>query len=147
MLRTSWVYGPVGSNFLLTMLRLHCQKAFAGEPLRVVADQVGCPTATAGLAGACWRLIERQLGGVMHWSDAGAASWYDFAFAIGELAEDSGQLEHAAKVLPISSADYPTPARRPSYSILDCTSSRELLGLKPKHWRQALREVIADVGA
>ena len=111
----------------------------------VVADQVGCPTSTSGLAGACWRLVERQLGGVMHWSDAGAASWYDFAVAIGELAEMSGYLERAAKVLPISSADYPTPAQRPTYSLLDCSSSRELLGLMPKHWRQALREVITDV--
>ena len=147
LLRTSWVYGPVGANFFLTMLRLHRQKAEAAEPLRVVADQVGCPTSTSGLAQACWRLVERQLGGVMHWSDAGAASWYDFAEAIGELAEAAGQLEHAAKVFPISSADYPTPARRPAYSLLDCSSSRELLGLMPKHWRQALREVIADVGS
>ena len=147
LLRTSWVYGPVGANFLLTMLRLHRQKAVAAEPLRVVADQVGCPTSTAGLAAACWRLVERQLGGVMHWSDAGAASWYDFAVAIGELAEMSGHLEHAATVLPISSADYPTPAQRPAYSLLDCISSRELMGLMPKHWRQALREVIADVGS
>ena len=147
LLRTSWVYGPVGANFFLTMLRLHRQKAEAAEPLRVVADQVGCPTSTSGLAQACWRLVERQLGGVMHWSDAGAASWYDFAVAIGELAEAAGQLEHAAKVFPISSADYPTPARRPAYSLLDCSSSRELLGLMPKHWRQALREVIADVGS
>ena len=92
LLRTSWVYGPVGANFLLTMLRLHRQKSLAAEPLRVVADQVGCPTSTAGLAAACWRLVERQLGGVMHWSDAGAASWYDFAVAIGELAEASGHL-------------------------------------------------------
>ena len=147
LLRTSWVYGPIGANFFLTMLRLHRQKAEAAEPLRVVADQVGCPTSTSGLAQACWRLVERQLGGVMHWSDAGAASWYDFAVAIGELAEAAGQLEHAATVVPISSADYPTPARRPAYSLLDCSSSRELLGLMPKHWRQALREVIADVGS
>ncbi|WP_115071277.1 dTDP-4-dehydrorhamnose reductase [Synechococcus sp. UW179B] len=146
LLRTSWVYGPVGNNFLLTMLRLHRQKVEAAEPLRVVADQVGCPTATAGLAGACWRLVERQLGGVMHWSDAGAASWYDFAVAIGELAEAAGQLERAATISPISTADYPTPAQRPAYSLLDCTSSRELLGLRTKHWYQALREVIADVG-
>ncbi len=127
--------------------RLKAQKAEAAEPLRVVADQVGCPTSTFGLADACWRLIERQLGGVMHWSDAGAASWYDFAVAIGEIAEASGHLERAAQVQPIGSADYPTPAQRPAYSLLDCSSSRELLGLMPKHWRQALREVIADVGS
>ena len=147
VLRTSWVYGPVGANFLMTMLRLHRQKAEAAEPLRVVADQVGCPTSTFGLADACWRLIERQLGGVMHWSDAGAASWYDFAVAIGEIAEASGRLERAAQVQPIGSADYPTPAQRPAYSLLDCSRSRELLGLMPKHWRQALQEVIADVGS
>ena len=146
VLRTSWVYGPVGNNFFLTMLRLHRQKAVAAEPLSVVADQVGCPTATAGLAGACWRLMERQIAGVLHWSDAGAASWYDFAVAIGELAVAAGQLERAATVLPISTSNYPTPAQRPAYSLLDCTSSRELLGLKPTHWRQALQEVIADVG-
>ena len=89
--------------------------------------------------------VERELSGVLHWSDAGAASWYDFAVAIGELAQASGHVERAATVLPISSADYPTPAQRPAYSLLDCSSSRELLGLMPKHWRQALREVIADV--
>ena len=147
IVRTSWVYSPVGSNFLLTMLRLHRQKAEAEEPLKVVADQVGCPTSTSGLAEACWRLVERQLGGLMHWSDAGVASWYDFAVAIGELAEASGHLERAAQVLPITTADYPTPARRPAYSLLDCTISRDWLGLMPPHWRQVLREVIADVGS
>ena len=147
IVRTSWLYGPVGANFLLTMLRLHRQKAQSAEPLRVVADQVGCPTSTAGLAATCWRLVERQLGGLMHWSDAGAASWYDFAVAIGELAEASGHLERAAQVLPISTADYPTPAQRPAYSLLDCTSSRERLGLMASHWRQALGEVIVDVGS
>ena len=147
VVRTSWVYSPVGSNFLLTMLRLHRQKAEADEPLKVVADQVGCPTSTVGLTRACWRLVERRLGGLMHWSDAGAATWYDFAVAIGELAEASGRLDRAAQVLPISTVDYPTPAQRPAYSLLDCSSSREQLGLIPKHWHQALREVIADVGA
>ena len=143
LLRTSWVYGPVGANFFLTMLRLHRQKAEAAEPLRVVADQVGCPTSTSGLAQACWRLVERQLGGVMHWSDAGAASWYDFAVAIGELAQAHGLLSQAARVEPITTADYPTPATRPSYSLLDCTASRQALGLPAAHWRDALAEVLA----
>ena len=85
ILRTGWVYGPVGHNFLITVLRLHHQKATSGEPLRVVADQVGCPTSTAGLTKACWAAIERQATGILHWSDSGVASWYDFAVAIGEL--------------------------------------------------------------
>lgn len=138
ILRTSWVYGPVGRNFLLTMLRLHHQKAATGEPLRVVADQVGCPTSTAGLARTCWAVIERRATGILHWSDAGVASWYDFAVAIGELGEQIGLLESAAKVQPICTADYPTPARRPSYSLLDCTATRTQLDLAPQHWGNAL---------
>ena len=147
ILRTSWVYGAVGKNFLLTMLRLHRDKASQGESLAVVADQVGCPTSTLGLAAACGALIERRLSAVLHWSDAGAASWYDFALAIGELAQAKGLLEQPAPVRPLSTKDYPTPARRPAYSLLDCSGSRERLGLAAQHWRAALQEVLADVGA
>lgn len=147
VLRTSWVYGPVGKNFCLTMLRLHGLKAAAGEPLAVVADQVGCPTATHTLAAACWAAIGRQASGVLHWSDAGAASWYDFAQAIGDLAAARGLLAQPAQVRPINTADYPTPARRPSYSLLDCSASRTLLGLPPVHWREALAQVLESVEA
>ena len=143
ILRTSWVYGPVGKNFLLTMLRLMQER----EQLGVVADQVGCPTATRGLAQACWAAVEHGVSGVQHWSDAGAASWYDFAVAIAELGEAAGLLEKPARINPITTADYPTPAQRPSYSLLDCSSTREALQLPPLHWRQALRQVIGDVVA
>ena len=142
LLRTSWVHGPVGKNFCLTMLRLHRQKAEAGEPLGVVADQVGCPTATHTLARACWSAIERNLGGILHWSDAGAASWYDFAIAIGELGTSLALLEQPARVRPLSTAQYPTPACRPSYSLLDCTASRTRLELEPLHWRTTLAQVL-----
>ena len=148
LLRTSWVYGPVGKNFCRTMLRLHTAKADAGEPLKVVADQVGCPPSTLTLAKACWRAIgiDANPDGpqVLHWSDAGAASWYDFAVAIGELAQAQGLLRQAATVEPITTADYPTPATRPSYSLLDCTASRQALGLPAVHWRDALAEVLAQ---
>jgi dTDP-4-dehydrorhamnose reductase len=156
VLRTSWVYGPVGNNFCLTMLRLHRAKAAAGEPLKVVADQVGCPTATHTLSSACWRAIGacKTIGSpgleqptILHWSDAGAASWYDFAVAIGELAVAAGLLERAATVLPITTADYPTPAQRPSYSLLESTQTRALLRLDPCHWRLALAQVLALVPA
>ena len=147
ILRTSWLYGPVGRNFLLTMLRLHRLKAEAGDPLHVVADQVGCPTATAGLAEACWAVIQRQVIGIHHWSDAGAASWYDFAAAIGELAVARGLISQAADVVPISAAEYPTPAQRPAYSLLACSASRELLNLQPQHWRFVLEEVMRHVDA
>jgi dTDP-4-dehydrorhamnose reductase len=145
LLRTSWVYGPVGHNFCLTMLRLHRQKAAAGESLSVIADQVGCPTATHTLAQACWRVIERGVSGVHHWSDAGAASWYDFAVAIGELGVLQGLLPLAAPVRPIGTDDYPTPAKRPSYSLLECRPTRAALELPPLHWRQALAEVLARI--
>ncbi|OUT54980.1 MAG: dTDP-4-dehydrorhamnose reductase [Rhodopirellula sp. TMED11] len=145
ILRTSWVYGPVGRNFLLTMLRLHRLKAEAQESLCVVEDQVGCPTATPGLAQACWSVIQQQVTGLHHWSDAGAASWYDFAVAIGELAVARGLMSDAAAVQPISTADYPTPAQRPSYSLLECSVSRRRLGLPAQHWRSALQDVIASL--
>ncbi len=145
LLRTSWVYGPVGQNFCLTMLRLHRQKAAAAEPLGVIADQVGCPTATHSLAQACWRVLERKISGIHHWSDAGAASWYDFAVAIGELAVARGLLPKAAEVRPIGTEDYPTPARRPSYSLLDCRATRQQLALPAQHWRAALAEVLARI--
>jgi dTDP-4-dehydrorhamnose reductase len=148
VLRTSWVYGPVGHNFCRTMLRLHRER----EQLGVVADQVGCPTSAATLAAACWRAIgvglepavEAALPRILHWSDAGVASWYDFAVAIGELGVVAGLLERAARVLPLTTADYPTPAQRPSYSLLDCNSSRTALGLEPLHWRAALAEVLSS---
>jgi dTDP-4-dehydrorhamnose reductase len=147
VLRTSWVYGPVGANFCLTMLRLHRQRALTGQSLGVVADQVGCPTATAGLAAACWAAITRNVTGLHHWSDAGAASWYDFAVAIGELGAAAGLLERPAEVQPIATCDYPTPARRPAYSLLDCRATRTALELPPRHWRAALAEVLARVQA
>ena len=149
VLRTSWVYGPVGKNFCLTMLRLHAMKAAAGEPLGVVADQVGCPTATHTLAAACWRAIgigtDADGPRTLHWSDAGASSWYDFAVAIGELGVTAGLLERAAEVRPLTTADYPTPAQRPSYSLLDCTASRQSLAMDPIHWRASLAQVLAEV--
>lgn len=149
ILRTSWVYGPVGANFCLTMLRLHALKAAAGEPLGVVADQVGCPTASFGLAAACWRAIgieaDPGAAAMLHWSDAGAASWYDFAVAIGELGVATGLLEQAARVRPIPTSAYPTPAARPAYSLLECTASRAALGLEPTHWRAALAQVLGQL--
>ena len=155
VLRTSWVYGPVGKNFCLTMLRLHGLKAAAGEPLGVLADQVGCPTATHTLASACWRAIgagatppdaePAQQPRILHWSDAGAASWYDFAVAIGELGVAADLIGKAAPVRPLTTADYPTPAQRPSYSLLDCTASRAALELEPLHWRAALAQILASI--
>jgi dTDP-4-dehydrorhamnose reductase len=146
ILRTSWVMGPVGKNFALTMLRLHRERKQIG----VVEDQVGCPTSTATLAAACWRVIAATdttagLPAVMHWSDAGAASWYDVAVAVGELAQELGLLERPAAVNPLTTAEYPLPAQRPSYSLLDCSATRQALDLPALHWRQALRQLLEAV--
>ena len=144
ILRTSWVMGPVGRNFALTMLRLHRER----DTLGVVADQVGCPSSTLNLAQACWQCIrlgsKQALPEIMHWSDAGAASWYDVAVAIGELGGELGLIASPAEVNPISTSDYPTPADRPSYSLLDCKGTREALQLNGEHWRRALRTVLRN---
>jgi len=142
IMRTSWVIGPVGKNFALTMLRLHRER----DQLGVVADQVGCPTSTLNLAQACWRTLqiagERDMPAVMHWCDNGAASWYDVAVAIGQIGAELGLIDTPAKVQPITTSDYPTPAERPSYSLLDCTGTRAALELEGEHWQKALRAVL-----
>lgn len=146
LLRTSWVVGPVGKNFALSMLRLHREC----DELTVVADQVGCPTSTHNLAQACWQAIQFKDQGadippVLHWSDAGAASWYDVAVAIGNIGKELGLLDQAAHVKAISTADYPTAARRPSYSLLDCFSTRAALQLPGQHWLEALQDVMLNI--
>jgi dTDP-4-dehydrorhamnose reductase len=146
IVRTSWVMGPVGRNFALTMLGLHRERGAAGQALAVVADQVGGPTCTHTLAAACWRVLQTGLEApVLHWSDAGAASWYDVAVAVGELGQQLGLVEQPAAVRPITTAEYPTPAQRPGYSLLACNGSRALLGLEPTHWRTALRQLLAQL--
>ena len=142
VLRTSWLYAAQGSNFVRTMLRL----MGANGAVRVVADQVGTPTAARSLAQAIWKITERpSVTGIHHWSDAGVASWYDFAVAIADIAELRGLLAAAITVTPISTEEYPTAARRPRYSVLD-TRSLAVLGIAPVHWRRQLQSVLAELG-
>jgi len=141
IVRTAWVYGPVGANFLLTMLRLMASRPELG----VVADQIGAPTSTATLASALWGLLDTGAEGTWHFADAGAASWYDFAQAIAEEAVAAGVLAKAARVKPITTADYPTPAKRPSYSVLDRSATYARLGRPAPHWRVALRDVLGGM--
>lgn len=142
VLRTSWVYSAYGNNFVKTMLRL-----MASRPVvRVVADQVGAPTWAAGLAAALWHAArDPAVHGLHHWRDAGAASWYDFAVAIAEEAATAGLLSQPVTIEPIPATDYPTPARRPAYSLLDCTQSWPVLGGVPPHWRSQLRRMLAEL--
>jgi dTDP-4-dehydrorhamnose reductase len=132
LLRTSWVYGPRGRNFYLTMLRLARER----PELRVVDDQVGAPTSSPAIARATAQLIEKGARGLYHMTAAGSTSWCGFARAI---------LRHAGvatPVAPIRTEDYPTPARRPRNSRLDCSKLRAEHGVSLAPWEEALAEVM-----
>jgi dTDP-4-dehydrorhamnose reductase len=143
ILRTAWVYSAHGKNFVKTMLRLMTER----EELRVVADQIGSPTWANGLAHAIWQAAELRLGGVHHWTDSGVASWYDLAVAIEEEGRALGLLARPTAVRPIRTEDYPTPAHRPAYSVLDKTETWQALSLSGCHWRQALRQMLSELRA
>lgn len=143
IVRTAWVYAPTGGNFVRTMLRLMGER----PEVRVVADQVGTPTYAPGLAAALWALAAKGVSGIHHYTDAGAISWYDFAVAIQEEGLAAGLLQAAVPVIPIGTADYPTPARRPHYSVLDKSSTFAALGGPTPHWRENLRTMIAAIKA
>jgi dTDP-4-dehydrorhamnose reductase len=142
VLRTAWVYAAEGHNFVLTMLRLMA----ANRGVRVVADQVGSPTAAHSVAGVLWALVAHpELSGIHHWTDAGVASWYDFAVAVAEEGLAAGLLATEPRVVPIATSEYPTRARRPSYSVLDRSSLALALGAATLHWRKNLRVVIGEI--
>ena len=143
VLRASWVYGAQGRNFLNTMLRLMKSRA----QLTVVSDQIGAPTSVTGLAATLWALSLRRASGLYHWCDSGVASWYDFAVAIAEEARELGVLTAAPQLVPIGSADYPTAARRPAFSLLDKRATEGVLGVRALHWRAALRETLQRMSA
>jgi dTDP-4-dehydrorhamnose reductase len=134
IVRTAWVYAAAGNNFVKTMLRLMAER----DRLSVVADQIGTPTHAAGLGRTLWALADAGATGTYHWTDAGVASWYDFAVAIEEEALARGLLTRAVPITPIRTADYPTPARRPAYSVLDKTTTWAITG-PARHWRDELR--------
>lgn len=140
IVRTAWLYAPGGANFVATMLRAMAER---GE-VRVVADQIGTPTSAASLAAVLWRLVGAGASGVYHVTDSGVASWYDFAVAIEEEAHALGLLARRARVVPIATSDYPTPARRPAYSVLDKSATWALLGEPAPHWRVCLRHALRD---
>lgn len=141
IIRTAWVYGVGGKgNFVKTMLRLGSDK----EEIRVVADQIGSPTWTGDLANAIASLPSETPPGTYHYTNSGVASWYDFAVAIFEEASQLGWNLKVKRVIPITTAEYPTPAKRPAYSVLSCAKIAAVLGTYPPHWRQALRQMLKD---
>lgn len=139
IVRTAWVYAERGKNFVHTMLRLIGER----DEVRVVADQIGTPTYARNLAAALWTLTQKNYRGTYHFTDAGVASWYDFAVAIAEEALAAGILGRAAAIVPIATEDYPTPAARPRFSVLDKSATWQATGNKGQHWRAALRDMLA----
>lgn len=145
ILRTAWVYAAHGHNFVKTMLRLAADR----PELRVVADQHGCPTAAADLAMALHQLAERYAAerslawGTYHFTGQGETTWHGFAQAIIDLAAPvTGK---RPLVQAITTADYPTPARRPANSRLDCRRMTEVFGITARPWPEALAEVVAEL--
>ncbi len=142
LLRTAWLYGRGSSNFVYTMLRLLAER----DKLTVVDDQIGTPTWARGLAQAAWAMIAGQRAtGILHWTDSGVASWYDFAVAIQEEAMALGLLSGpAALIVPIPSSAFPQRALRPKVGVLDKTSTIGRLGMAPNHWRVSLRAMLKE---
>ena len=142
IVRTGWLYAAEGNNFVKTILKLLGEK----DSLGVIADQVGTPTWAKGLAEVLWKIVQdAKITGTHHWSDAGVASWYDFAVAIQEEAEAVGLLSRAVPIRPLATSEYPLPAKRPAYSVLDKRSLIAAAGLQPTHWRRNLRKMFQEL--
>ncbi|WP_159656129.1 dTDP-4-dehydrorhamnose reductase [Vibrio atypicus] len=163
IIRTAWVYSAHGNNFVKTMLRLMVEK----DQLGIVYDQVGTPTWAKGLAQMIWALVAKSgdlskyhdsgieeqdvlnrstsSTPIYHWTDAGVASWYDFAVAIQELALKKDMLDKAIPIRPIPASSYPTPAKRPSFSVIDKASAEKASGVETTHWQQQLSVMMDEL--
>lgn len=134
IIRTAWLYSTYGANFVKTMMRLGREK----EQLGVIFDQVGTPTYARDLAVAIFAAVEKGIvPGIYHFSDEGVISWYDFTKAIHRLAHIGG-----CQVRPLLTSEYPTPASRPHYSVLDKSKIKQTYGLEIPYWEESLAECI-----
>jgi dTDP-4-dehydrorhamnose reductase len=138
ILRTSWLYSEYANNFVKTMLKLGRER----DELRIIWDQVGTPCYAIDLAGCILTIIETQNAqyGIYHYSNEGVTSWYDFATAIFELSDTT------VKTLPIRTAEYPTKATRPAYSVMDKAKAKQVLGVAIPHWRVSLQTCLGRLG-
>lgn len=146
ILRTAWVYASHGANFLRTMLRVGAER----DELRVVADQIGTPTPAALIADVTAQLLRQRspgTSGTWHLTAAGQTSWHGFAEAIFDQAVAAGLLARAPRVVPITTADYPTPAKRPAYSRLSVDKLQNDFDIVLPQWEAGLQQVIAELTA
>lgn len=143
ILRTAWVYGSRGhGNFVKTMLRLGKERT----ELKVVADQIGSPTWSYDIAEAIANLLSNDVeSGIYHFASSGVASWYDFAVAIFAEAKQLGYPLKIESVLPITTADYPTPAKRPHYSVLSKAKYTDAAEIYPPYWRDSLMKMLQEL--
>jgi dTDP-4-dehydrorhamnose reductase len=148
ILRTAWVYGSFGGgNFVKTMLRLGSQR----EELRIVSDQIGSPTWAFNIALTVTELVKKILAKedllkqTYHFTNSGVASWYDFSVAIFEEAKELGFPLVVKKVTPITTKEYPTPAKRPPFSVLSNKKLSDVIGNYPPHWRDSLRQMLKQL--
>jgi dTDP-4-dehydrorhamnose reductase len=140
LVRTAWVYEAGGANFVRTMIRLMKER----DEIAVVADQTGAPTWATGLATTIWALAEKGATGTFHHCDDGVATWHEFAVAIAEEALALDLIARIPVIRAITAAEYPTPARRPAYSLLDSSATRAFLGDTPVPWRDNLRLMLKE---
>ncbi|MFO7560903.1 MAG: dTDP-4-dehydrorhamnose reductase [Desulfobacterales bacterium] len=146
IIRTSWLCSVHGKNFVKTILRL----AIEQESIRVVSDQVGCPTFAPDLAEAILNIagqVRRKKEipwGTYHYCGRGETTWYDFARQIVEFARDDQRIK-TRSIKPIGTKDYPTPAKRPAYSVLDCSLIEKHFGIQPKPWKESLGETVKSL--
>ena len=143
ILRTAWVYGVHGRNFVKTILRL----AREGKPLRVVNDQIGSPTWAQDIADVIRALVQNRAGGTYHYTNAGSTSWHGFAAAILAGATEAGFALKTTSVEAIPTSGYPTPARRPAYSVLDTRKIQSLLTASIPHWDDSLNRMLKELRA
>ncbi|MCY1287911.1 dTDP-4-dehydrorhamnose reductase [compost metagenome] len=147
VVRTSWVFGVHGNNFVKTMLRLGRERSELG----VVADQRGCPTSAASIANALWRVAVqiREQGtaawGIYHFSGAPACTWHEFALEIFQQTQTLGMIERQPLVKAIATHDYPTPAKRPAWSVMDCRKFEHTFGIAVPDWRHDLMDVLQEL--
>lgn len=144
ILRTAWLYGKAGPNFVYTMLRLMRQR----EAIGVVADQRGSPTWAADLAQAILAMLRSTSPsyGIFHYTNGGETNWHEFALEIRRLGREAGLLERECEVKPLSTAEYPTKARRPAYSVLSKDKIRSSYGVEAPEWRESLARFIDSIG-
>jgi dTDP-4-dehydrorhamnose reductase len=141
VIRTAWLYGAAGKNFVATMLRLFGER----DVVSVVNDQFGCPTYTRDLAELIRAVVEHPVAGVFHYTGSGRTTWFDFAKEIYRQATGGGYLSSACSVEPISSEEFAAAAPRPANSQLDCSRTVEVFGVEPVPWQRALEQYLSEV--